>query len=143
MGNNKQHVTDKYVTGKGELVGFIALTKPSTKFNKEGVYTVNILLPKEEGEALYQKIKDIRTEQFKTYGKGTKVADITKCKPYFTSICSCLARGILYTSSIFIECYNIIATISYNTSHSIIRHISYKYCSIYIACCCRVLACFV
>ena len=84
MGNNKQHVTDKYVTGKGELVGFIALTKPSTKFNKEGVYTVNILLPKEEGEALYQKIKDIRTEQFKTYGKGTKVADITKCKPYTT-----------------------------------------------------------
>ena len=41
MGNNKQHVTDKYVTGKGELVGFIALTKPSTKFNKEGVYTVS------------------------------------------------------------------------------------------------------
>lgn len=84
MANNKQHVKDKYITGKGELTGFIALTKPSTKFNKEGVYTVNILLPKEEGEALVQKIKDVRTEQFKTYGKGTKVADITKCKPYAT-----------------------------------------------------------
>ena len=32
MANNKEHVTEKYVTGKGELVGFIALTKPSTKF---------------------------------------------------------------------------------------------------------------
>ena len=34
MANNKEHITEKYVTGKGELTGFIALTKPSTKFNK-------------------------------------------------------------------------------------------------------------
>ena len=84
MANNKEHVTAKYVTGKGELTGFIALIKPSTKFNKEGVYTTSILLPKEEGEILEQKIKDIRTEQFKKYGKGTKVAEITKCRPYTT-----------------------------------------------------------
>lgn len=82
MAANKEHVTAKYVTGKGELTGFIALTKPSTKFNKQGVYTADILLSKEEGEALAQKIKDIRTEQFKKYGKGTKVAEITKCVPY-------------------------------------------------------------
>lgn len=82
MAANKEHVTAKYVTGKGELTGFIALTKPSTKFNKQGVYTAAILLSKEEGEALAQKIKDIRTEQFKKYGKGTKVAEITKCVPY-------------------------------------------------------------
>ena len=82
MGNNKQHVTEKYVTGKGELTGFIAITKPSTKFNKDGVYSINILLPQKEGEALVQKIKDIRTKQFKEYGKGTKVVEITKCKPY-------------------------------------------------------------
>lgn len=81
MANNKEHVTEKYVTGKGELVGFIALTKPSTKFNKKGVYSANILLPKKEGEELAQKIKDIRTEQFKKYGKGTKVAEIP-CIPY-------------------------------------------------------------
>lgn len=81
MANNKEHVTEKYVTGKGELVGFIALTKPSTKFNKKGVYSANILLPKKEGEELAQKIKDIRTEQFKRYGKGTKVAEIP-CIPY-------------------------------------------------------------
>ena len=84
MANNKEHVTDKYVTGKGELTGFIALTKPSTKFNKQGVFTTNILLSKEEGEALVEKLKTIRTEQFKKYGKGTKAAEITKCKPYTT-----------------------------------------------------------
>ena len=81
MANNKEHVTAKYVTGKGELTGFISLVKPSTKFNKKGVYTASILLSKEEGEELAQKIKDIRTEQFKKYGKGTKVADIP-CVPY-------------------------------------------------------------
>ena len=84
MANNKEHVTGQYVTGKGELTGFIALTKPSTKFNKKGVYTTNILLSKEEGEAFYEKLKNIRTEQFKKYGKGTKAAEITKCKPYTT-----------------------------------------------------------
>lgn len=81
MANNKEHVTEKYVTGKGELTGFIALTKPSTKFNPKGVYTANILLDKAEGEALVQKMKDVRTEQFKKYGKGTKVAELP-CAPY-------------------------------------------------------------
>lgn len=81
MANNKEHITEKYVTGKGELIGFIALIKPSTKFNKKGVYTANILLPKEEGEKLEAKLKEIRTEQFKTYGKKTKVTDLP-CKPY-------------------------------------------------------------
>ena len=42
MANNKEHVTEKYVTGKGELTGFIALIKPSTKFNKKGVYTARL-----------------------------------------------------------------------------------------------------
>lgn len=76
MANNTKHITEKYVTGKGELTGFIALIKPSTKYNKQGTYTANILLSKEEGELLTQKIKDVRTEQFKTYGKGTKVAEL-------------------------------------------------------------------
>ena len=76
MANNTKHITEKYVTGKGELTGFIALIKPSTKYNKQGIYTANILLSKEEGELLTQKIKDVRTEQFKAYGKGTKVAEL-------------------------------------------------------------------
>lgn len=81
MANNKEHVIEKYVTGKGELTGFIALITPSTKFNKKGVYSANILLNAEEGKELEQKMKDLRTEQFKKYGKGTKVVELP-CKPY-------------------------------------------------------------
>lgn len=81
MANNKEHVTEKYVTGKGELTGFIALIKPSTKFNKNGVYTANILLDAKEGKEAEAKFKNVRTEQFKQYGKGTKVADLP-IKPY-------------------------------------------------------------
>lgn len=76
MANSKEHVTDKYVTGKGELTGFIALIKPSTKFNKKGTYTANILLDAKEGKEAEAKFKAVRTEQFKQYGKGTKVADL-------------------------------------------------------------------
>ena len=68
-----EKITEKYVTGKGELVGFVAICTPSTKFDKEGTYSANILLPKEEGEKLAAKIKEVRTQQFKTYGKGTKI----------------------------------------------------------------------
>ena len=78
---NKDHITKKYVTGKGELTGFVALIKPSTKFNKKGTYTANILLSAEEGKKVEQKLKEIRTEQFKLYGKKTKVTDLP-CKPY-------------------------------------------------------------
>lgn len=81
MAKSKEAVTEKYVTGRGELTGFVSLMKPSTKYNKEGVYTTSFLLPREEGEKLAAKIKEIRTEQFKKYGKGTKVAEIS-CKPY-------------------------------------------------------------
>ena len=78
-----EHVTEKYVTGKGELVGFVSIVKPSTKFNKEGTYSANILLDKKEGEKLVELVKKVRTEQFKTYGKGTKVAELP-VKPYET-----------------------------------------------------------
>lgn len=84
MANNKEHIVKKYVTGKGELTGFISVIKPSTKFDKEGIYKADILLPKEEGEKLAALIKEIRTEQFQKYGKKTKVADLTKCVPYTT-----------------------------------------------------------
>lgn len=80
----KEAVIEKYVTGKGELTGFVALVTPSTKFNKEGVYSTSILLDKKEGEALVEKLKEIRKEQFKTYGKGTKCTEIS-CEPYSTT----------------------------------------------------------
>ena len=78
---NKETVTKKIVTGVGELTGFISLFKPSTRYDKDGTYQANIILPKEEGERIAAIIKDVRTEQFKTYGKGTKVTDLTQCSP--------------------------------------------------------------
>lgn len=81
MANNKDHITKKYVTGKGELTGYIAICKPSVKFNKKGTYSLGILLPKKEGEELTELMKEVRAEQFKTYGKKTKVQDLP-CKPY-------------------------------------------------------------
>ena len=84
MAKEKKSVVRKYTSPKGTLVGFISIFEPSTKFNKDGVYQAHILLSKEDGEKLAAEIKEVRTEQFKTYGKGTKVADITKCKPYTT-----------------------------------------------------------
>lgn len=80
--SKRESVIKKYTTGKGELIGFISIFEPSTKFNKDGVYSANILLSKEEGEVLAEEIKKVRTEQYKTYGKKTKVAELTRCVPY-------------------------------------------------------------
>lgn len=80
----QEHVTKKYTTGKGQLVGYISLQTPSTKFDKDGVYSTSILLSKEEGEKLAEEIKAVRTEQFKKFGKGTKVAELTQCTEYTT-----------------------------------------------------------
>lgn len=71
------------VTPKGELTGFNAIFKPSDKFNKEGVYSADILLSKEEGEAVFEAVKAVRTAQFKNFkkSKGDAVAEITSIKP--------------------------------------------------------------
>lgn len=84
MAKAKKSVVEKYTTKKGTLTGFISIFEPSTKFSKDGVYQAHILISKEEGEALAEKIKDVRTRQFKEYGKGTRVADLTQCIPYVT-----------------------------------------------------------
>lgn len=82
MAKEKKSVVRKYTSPKGTLVGFISIFEPSTKFNKDGVYQAHILLSKEDGEKLAAEIKEVRTEQFKTYGKSTKVAELTQCVPY-------------------------------------------------------------
>lgn len=82
MAKEKKSVVRKYTSPKGTLVGFISIFEPSTKFNKDGVYQAHILLSKEDGEKVAAEIKEVRTEQFKTYGKGTKVAELTQCVPY-------------------------------------------------------------
>lgn len=74
------------VTPKGTLTGFNAIFKPSDKFNKEGVYSADIILTKEEGEAVFEAVKAVRTAQFKNFkkGKGDAVAEITSIKPVAT-----------------------------------------------------------
>lgn len=80
----KDNVSKKLLTAKGELTGYISLFTPSTKFDTDGVYQCNILLPEEEGVKIAEAIKEVRTEQFKKYGKGSKVTDLTQCVPYTT-----------------------------------------------------------
>ena len=84
MANNKKFTTKNVLTAKGTMSGFINLTTPSTKFNPEGIYSANLLLSKEDGEKLLAEIKAVQKEQFKNYGQGTRLADITKCVPYTT-----------------------------------------------------------
>lgn len=84
MANNKKFTTKNVLTKRGTLQGFAALTSPSTMYNPEGVYVANLLLSKEDGEELLKTIKEVQKEQFKNYGTGTRLADITKCAPYTT-----------------------------------------------------------
>lgn len=84
MANNKKFTTKNVLTAKGTMSGFINLTTPSTKFNPEGIYSANLLLSKEDGEKLLAEMKAVQKEQFKNYGQGTRLADITKCVPYTT-----------------------------------------------------------
>ena len=73
------------VTPKGTLTGYNAIFKPSDKFNKEGVYSADIILSEAEGKALYEAVKEVRTAQFKHFRKkGEAVADITSIKPITT-----------------------------------------------------------
>lgn len=81
MAEAKNTVTKKYATGKGELTGYVGILAPSKKYDN---YTAQLLISKEEGEKLYAVIKDIRQEQFKLYGKGTRLEEITQCIPYTT-----------------------------------------------------------
>lgn len=82
----KSAVYAQTVTGKGTLTGFNAIFKPSVMFNKEGVYSADIILNKEDGEKLYNLVKEVRTAQYKNFkkDKGGTVADITAIKPLAT-----------------------------------------------------------
>lgn len=80
--SKKESVAEKYTTGKGELVGFISVNKPSTTYKDTGEYTCGILLSKEEGEKILKLATKIRDKQYEEYRKNTKVADITFIAPY-------------------------------------------------------------
>ena len=80
-GKTKAYTT--IITPKCELTGFCVIFAPSTKFNKKGVYTANVILDKEHEQKRYNTIKEVRTIQFKEFKKGKNdvVSDITAVKP--------------------------------------------------------------
>lgn len=80
----KEKATMNYTTGKVTVTGFAAVSKPSIKFNKNGLYQINVILSKDEGETLTQKLLELRKNQFKQYGKGMPVKDIQCLKPLVT-----------------------------------------------------------
>lgn len=82
----KTAVFAELVTPKGEITGFSAIFVPSTKFNKEGTYSANIILSKEEGEKLLAQIKSVQIEEFKNFkkGKNDKCIEITAVKKLTT-----------------------------------------------------------
>lgn len=70
------------ITPKGELTGFNAIFEPSVKFNKEGAYNANIVLSKEDGEAILNLVKAVQKEQFKNFkNKNDKLAEIQSIVP--------------------------------------------------------------
>ena len=78
----KESVAKSYTTGICEVVGFVNVATPSTKFDKDGAYQLNVLISETEGKALVKKIEEILEEQYKTYRKNNKKMDITACVPY-------------------------------------------------------------
>ena len=80
----KNKAVKKITTPVGTLVGFISVLEPSTKFNPEGVYRAELLLPAAQGEEIANTILEVRTEQYKKYGAGSAVQPLTRCVPYTT-----------------------------------------------------------
>ena len=78
----KDSIRVKYSTGLGEVTGFVSVAKPSTTYDKDGLYQLNILIDEKEGKALQKKIAELIQEQFEKFRKNNKKADITACIPY-------------------------------------------------------------
>ena len=78
----KDKFVEKITTGISEVVGFVNVNEPLTRFDEEGTYNINVLISKEEGENLVKKIEELRTKQHQNYGKNKKIAEITACNPY-------------------------------------------------------------
>ena len=78
MAEKTNNVKKKYTTGKGELVGYVSVLAPSRQYD---TYNAQILLSKEEGEALTKDLTELRKEQFQLCGKKGKLVDLP-IKPY-------------------------------------------------------------
>lgn len=78
----KESIIKKITTGIGVVEGYISVVEPSTKFNPEGEYNIQVLVPNKEGIALAKTIVNMQDMQFDEYRKNSKKVEITAVKPY-------------------------------------------------------------
>ena len=78
----RESIAEKVTTGVGEVEGYVCVVEPSTKFNAEGEYSINILVSEKEAKALIKKIEAIVERQYERYRKNSKKVEITAVKPY-------------------------------------------------------------
>lgn len=77
----KESIIEKVTTGTAEAQ-FVAVSKPMTKFDPDGLYHANVLIPKAEGERIVKLAKTIEEKQFEAYRKNNKKVEFTACVPY-------------------------------------------------------------
>ena len=77
-----KRIKTELTTCKGTVIGFSAITSPSTKFNPDGQYSISILIPKKEGEEMLKQFQEIKRQQYKTFGKSSTAQEISRLKPY-------------------------------------------------------------
>ena len=70
----------EFTTPKG-IAQYPWLSKPDTKYNEEGVYKVNLILPKAEAIPLLKQINEVFAENVDKETKKAKGADIKKANP--------------------------------------------------------------
>lgn len=77
----KESIIEKITSGIAEAQ-FVAVSKPMTKFDPDGLYHANVLIPKSEGERIVKMVKAIEDKQFESYRKNNKRVEFTACVPY-------------------------------------------------------------
>ena len=85
MAKNEKFVVKK-TTGIGEVVGFVNVNEPLTRFDEDGTYNIDILISQEEGQSYVKEITELSQKQMEKYGKNKKLADVTACVPYVKKV---------------------------------------------------------
>ena len=76
----------QFTTPKG-IAQYPWLSKPDTKFNEEGVYKVDLIIPKADAIPLLKQINEVFAENVDKQTKKAKGQDIQKAKPpYFEEL---------------------------------------------------------
>ena len=76
----------QFTTPKG-IAQYPWLSKPDTKFNEEGVYKVDLIIPKADAIPLLKQINEVFAENVDKQTKKAKGQDIQKAKPpYFEQL---------------------------------------------------------